>query len=364
MAMTRPRLPSEHVPRSTPLGVAATLAVCIATVLALNAGARHLPDRAGNNLGYRLVDQKWRLVAREVPSPERVVLVVGDSSGNQGVDPVVLAAALRPADAPEGDGPSVLNLCVVADALAVHDAWILGEWIGRHGPPAAVVVVHTFDIWYREADTPQGAALLARVPVPLWRWGLLRPSVSFSRENLSTFLLARWAPLYAEDSTLRAMLADPKTTRARYTSREGIAWQWVDERGFLSVRAVRPQAVARDTRGHQNFLARARFRMSDDNRAGLEALARLGAEGGFPVYIAAAPMHDALWEHASMQRYHAALRDWFDAFEREHPGVRIVLREPVTFPAQQMQNSDHVAAPAAASYSRTLGEAIRAVGGP
>lgn len=355
----RPRLPSESTPRTGARGLAGALGLGLLWLVALNAGAHHLLDRAGNNLGYRLIDQKWAIVHRRpeaVAGQAPIVLVLGDSSGNQGVSPAALAAALG--DDP-ADRPTVLNLCVVADALTVHDAWILERWIERHGPPAGVAVVHTYDMWHRVADSSQSAATLARVPIPMWAWGSLAPTVRLSRENWGVLLSSRWAPLYSQDSSLRELIADPARAWNRYTTRAGIAWQTVDANGFLSVSLARPQAVARDTRAHTNFLRVARFRVSPDNRAGLEALAAIARRHDVPLWIAAAPMYRGLWENPALQAYHKDLRAWFAEFEAAHPGVRIVLPEPVAFEDTVMQNADHVNRDGAAIYSRVLGEAIR-----
>lgn len=375
----RPWLPSESTPASTPGAVFLTLALTILSLLALNIAAGHLLDKAGRNLGYRLMDQKWALARSPGEfSPGSVVLVLGDSSGNQGVDPAALADALSAQD-PGASGqssshaamfaspPRVLNLCTVADALAVHDAWILAEWIKLHGPPAGVVLVHTYDVWWRQPNTNLAtSATLARVPVPLWNWASLRPAIVFSPEHWANLLAARWTPLYAQDASLRELLADPSTAWSRYTTRAGMIWQTVDANGFLSVSQGRPQGVLRDTRAHLGFLRAhleprqwTRFRMSPDNAAGLEELARLAEQHRFPLWIAAAPMYRGLWESRAMRAYHADLRAWFEAFERDHPTVRVVLPQPTPFEAQQMQNADHVIESAAEQYARLVGDAIR-----
>jgi len=372
MGRARAWLPGESMPRATPRGVAAVLALALGCLVALNGVARLALDKAGSNLAYGLTDQKWALL-REPGSfdPRTVVLVLGDSAGNQGVDPVVLGRVLaRGGEAgagvasATGNAPRVLNLCTVADALAVHDAWMLSRWIEQHGPPAEVVLVHTYDMWYRRADAAPAAAMLARVPVPLWEWGGLRPRVRLSWERWALLLSSRWAPMYAQDASLRELLGSPARTWERVTTRAGTIWQSVDKNGFLSASQARPVAVERDTRGHLGFLrAHTReftaFRLSEDNLAGLQEIARLGEEHGFRVWLAAAPMYRGLWESPAMQTYHGQLRARLRRFDRRHPSVGIVLSEPVRFEMHQMQNADHTVETAAAEYARVLGEAIR-----
>lgn len=354
------------MPRATPRGVWFVLALTGLVLAAINVGAGRALDRVGSNLGYSLMDQKWSLLREPGEfDPRTVVLVLGDSSGNQGVDPVVLGEALGAG----GQRPRVLNLCTVGDALTIHDAWMLSEWIELHGPPGEVVVVHTYDIWHREADGRPVAATLAGVPIPLWEWPRLRPALRMSWERWAVLLTSRWTPLYARDTSLRDMLADPAETWRRLTTGAGTMWQTVDENGYLSTSQARPEAVDRDTRGHLWFLrARTdeptRFRLSNDNLAGLREVARLGQDHGFPVWLAAAPLHRGLWESPVMRAYHEDLQARLKQFDRRHPSLRIVLHEPVLFGPDQMQNADHVTETAATEYSRVLGEAIRRPRGP
>jgi hypothetical protein len=349
----------------------------LATLVAVNAAARVLLSRAGSNLAYRLMDEKWRIVGMHpvavqwaaagsdsADSGTRPWLILGDSAGNQGADPETIAAALT--TDPEHPA-TALNLCVVADALAVHDAWILSAWIDRHGPPAGVVIVHTYDMWHREANHPEhtnSAAMLARAPVSP---GRATPPVRFTGPNLATYLAVRHAPLYAENESLASLIAEPGRTIGRLRDRGDIAWQWPRADGFMPTPATRAGAVERDTRGHLNLLRgnRARrplpARLSPDNLAALGAIGALAEQHGFDVYLAAAPMHRGLWEAPRLQAYHATLRAALAEIDAAHERVHIALAEPVRFEANQMQNADHVALPAAIEYSRTLGEAIRAM---
>lgn len=359
--MPRPWLPEESIRRIRARSLGLGLALAMLTLLALNQGAVAVLERAGHNLAFRLMREKWSLLrAGAEPAAAGTWLILGDSAGNQGADPAILAGALA-GDA--GSPPVVLNLCVVADTLVVHDAWMLGEWVRLHGAPAGVVVVHTYDIWARESDhpnSPNTAIMLSRVPIPLSRWPL-DPPVRFTGSNRGAFYATRYAPLYAENQTLAELIAHPGRTIRRLRDGADIAWQWPNPQGFMSLPAPRPQAVERDTRGHINSLRTARFHLSSDNLAGLERLAQLGQQHGFDLYLAAAPMHRGLWENPRLQAYHQDLRASLAAFAAAHPRVHIALAEPVVFDADQMQNADHVAAAAAAEYTRSLADAIRAL---
>ena len=353
MAQDRPWLPSEGASRVRPRGVVVCLLLGLATLLGINAGAGWLLRKAGDNLGYRLMDQKWALANRGLDGA--AIVVVGDSSGNQGLDPAAMSAALP-------GGPRVMNLCTVANGLTVHDAWILRRWIQTSGPPRGVVVVHTFDMWHRQADAADSAAIFARVGVPLWEWLAMRPRLDVSAGTWGRLLSARWAPLYASDQSLRELVARPEDTWARVTTGRGLGWMTVNDQGFMETNRANPRRVESDYRGQMGFLRNRReFRISDDNRRGLEELAALGQEHGFPVWIAVAPVYRRLGEEDRFGWYHAQIRAWLEAFAADHPHVHLVMPEPFLLEAEELQLVDHAIAAAAARYGRAVGEAIAGI---
>ena len=69
------------------------------------------------------------------------MLILGDSSAAQGVDPEFWTNA---------SGESAINLATIGDATVVNDAWMLETYLERFGRPNKVVIVHAYDIWHRE----------------------------------------------------------------------------------------------------------------------------------------------------------------------------------------------------------------------
>src|SRR5438128_2449200 len=134
-AMTR--LPVEIAGPSTARRLIGTIGGVLALVALANTAALFVLSRHPVNHGYKVIGAKWELLREQ----ERPVdwLVLGDSSGNQGVVPAVLSERL---------GGSSLNLCTVGDLLAVNDAWMLETYIGTVGAPRKVLMVHAYDIWH------------------------------------------------------------------------------------------------------------------------------------------------------------------------------------------------------------------------
>src|SRR5207253_10129783 len=158
-------LPREAVPPAGwPQILCVWVLVCI-IVAGINLTLQWSLNRFPINSGHGLVQAKWNLLKR-LPAPIDV-LVLGDSSGNQGVVPQLLGAAL---------GGTTINACTLADALIVNDAWMLDLYIRRLGPPKRVILVHVYDVWERDISYD----VWAQIPLPWGFWSDLDPRLSLT----------------------------------------------------------------------------------------------------------------------------------------------------------------------------------------
>jgi len=107
------RLHPTSVGRIVWCACAALALVCAINVWAARALALHPLNQAS-----RVIRAKWSLLMNQKKPVD--TLVLGDSSGNHGVVPAILAARL---------GGTALNLCTVGDLLAVNDCWMLERYI-------------------------------------------------------------------------------------------------------------------------------------------------------------------------------------------------------------------------------------------
>jgi hypothetical protein len=269
-------------------------------------------------------------------------LVLGDSSCNQGVNPVVLAGALNDQKA--------VNLCTIGDMLALNDAWMLQTYIERFGAPRRVIIVHVYDIWSRDFDWDQ----VGSVPLGLMTLRQLRPEVQLKRWQLRSYIESRYFPLYSRNLSLQAKLrsGDPRIRNSPGPRR-------VDSLGFLADTVAFPDSVEQDLRGHLKFLAKETFELSGDNRRSLARIARLAEEHDFDVYLASAPVYERLAEAAPFRNYLAQVHEALASASGEGSRVHLVFDQPMTFPASQMQNADHLVLDAANRYTRALATRIR-----
>lgn len=334
-------LPEEVIQPVRPRRVLWTWLSVLALVLMVNFVVAPRLLEGGRNLAGWIIGHKWRLLLNlEHPVDD---LILGDSSCNQGVNPVTLAHAL-------GDQRAV-NLCTIGDMLALNDAWMLQTYIRQFGPPKRVIIVHVYDIWSRDFEW----ARVGSIPVGLLQLRELRPEVRLQRWQLRSFLESRYFPLYSSNRSLQARLrvGDP---RARHAPGPRV----VDSLGFLADTTAFPDSVNLDFQGHLKFLSGERFNLSGDNARGLEQIARLAREHGFDVYLASAPVYDRLARAESFQDY---VSDVQSALADAGPRIHLVFDQPMAFPAAEMQNADHLVLQAANRYTEALAARIRDIEG-
>lgn len=335
-------LPEEVIQPVRPRQLLATWLGVLLLVLLANFVVAPRMLEGGRNLAGWIIGHKWRLLlGLSQPVDD---LVLGDSSCNQGVNPVTLARAL--------DDAKAVNLCTIGDMLALNDAWMLQTYIERFGPPKRVVIVHVYDIWSRDFEWSR----VGSIPVGVLSLRKLRPEIRLKRWQLRSYLESRYFPLYSSNLSLQSRLraGDPRLRNATSPRR-------VDSLGFLADTTAFPDSVELDLAGHLKFLAKETFKLSGDNQRSLARIARLADEHGFDVYLASAPVYDRLAEDPGFQRYLAQVQSALASASGEGSRVHLVFDQPMAFPASQMQNADHLVLDAANRYTEALAAKIRQI---
>jgi hypothetical protein len=339
------QLTEEIVGPARPSRVLGTLLGMLIVFAALNFGAREMLDRATTNRGYWLIQAKWSRLERLTRPIDWLIL--GDSSCNQGVRPDVLRDKL---------GGSVLNLCTMADLLALNDAWMLQRAIARGAKPKNVVIVHVYDIWQRPAGARLRETLIPKVPLSWGFWETMRPPLEMSFEQKRAFFLSRYVPLWSENATLSSWARNPAKPFSRSFS--------LDENGYMRSDVISPQSVEASYQRHRRFLRGRRFAFSKANRLALEQILLMAEEHDFHVYIANSPLYAGLADNEEFQVYYRDVQEGLRGVVKRSPRLSYVLEEPPVFEASQMENVDHVNHEAAAVYTERLAEAIRGASPP
>ena len=335
-------LPEEVIQPVRPRQLWATWLSVLAIVLLCNFVVAPRLLVGGRNLAGWIIGHKWRLLmSLNQPVDD---LVLGDSSCNQGVNPVTLARAL-------GDRRAI-NLCTIGDMLALNDAWMLQTYVERFGAPKRVIIVHVYDIWSRDFDWDH----IGSIPVGLLNLRRLQPEVQLKRWQYRSYIESRYFPLYSSNLSLKARLrpGDPGSRNAPGPRR-------VDSLGFLADTVAFPDSVEHDLQGHLRFLEESAFKLSRDNERSLGRIARLAEQHGFEVYLAAAPVYRRLAEAESFREYFARVQQSLAEQAGEGSKVHLVFTQPMAFAAGEMQNADHLVLSAANRYTEELARQIRRI---
>lgn len=335
-------VPEEVVQPVRPRQVWATWLIVLALVMLGNFVVAPRLLVGGRNLAGWIIGHKWRLLmGLKQPVDD---LVLGDSSCNQGVNPVALARAL--------DDRRAVNLCTVGDMLALNDAWMLQTYVERFGAPRRVIIVHVYDIWGRDFNWDR----VGSIPIGLLRLRRLQPEVQLKRWQLRSYIESRYFPLYSSNLSLKTKLraGDPGLRNAPGP-------RVVDSLGFLADTVAFPDSVEHDFQGHLRFLRENEFSLSSDNARSLRRIARLARDHGFDVYLVAAPVYRKLAEAESFQEYFARVQESLAGMAGEGSRIHLVFDQPMPFPAGEMQNADHLVLDAANRYTEELARRIRRI---
>ncbi|MEO1377974.1 MAG: hypothetical protein AAFW70_27595 [Cyanobacteria bacterium J06635_10] len=326
------QLPQEIVkPIKTKEFVFSLLGTLIFVILFNFAAKLYLKENTTNR-AFWLIKEKWELLLRQQKPVDWLIL--GDSSCNQGVVPSIINERLN---------VSSINLCTIGDMLSLDDAWMLEKYIQRFGAPKNVLIVHVYDAWNREVNR----SLLAKVPLNWGYWQQLQPQLDFGLRDTSQLFVEKYIPLYSENQSLSYLLKFPGDAFNRSQSLR------LEDDGFMIWEQPNPDYVEAQKNSNIKFVRKNKFNLSDNNRKALEHIVKLAEKHDFNIYLANSPIYEKLYEHKDFQAYFTQLQDTLDGYAAKSDKVHYI-REPITFPKEEMENADHLVYSAAKVYTNSL----------
>ncbi len=281
------------------------------------------------------MEAKFDLVDTASRSADWVIL--GDSSAAHAVRPDVWMAAV-PAE--------VWNLATVAGLGVTGDVWMLDRYLAHSDAPAAVVLMHTVDMWDRAVDP----GLAGQVPGSVMRLVRTRPWPDWSVGAWGQFGLSRYVPLMAESRSLvSSLFGRPLPNGLRFS---------MDDRGWVRSRTPDAAQLQRDAQAFATTLASPAPPMSADNRQALEALGDRCRSRGIALHVVHAPVWQGVEAgmdvHVrSIERQIAQLVEPLD--------VHFVSRSPGVAAADLESTVDHLRPEAATDFTLRLVRALEAV---
>jgi hypothetical protein len=330
------QLPREILPLSNWHSIAILIPGMLVLIILVNIAAIAYLDKYSINFGYWTIHQKWNLLGR-LDSPVDW-LILGDSSCNQGVMPSVFQTELN---------ESAINLCTTGDMGALGDLWILEEYIQRFGPPKNVLVVHVYDIWYRSFNPVR----LGQIPRPWGFWEQHTFGSEFMVEQdvrFNTFL-EHYVPLYSQNVTIGRII---RRTLAGQLNPFIPMWN-MNQDGFVPAEEPKPEIVLAGETQQIDFVSQNSFYVSYLNDQAMRDLAEAADTFHFNLYLANAPVFADLYANAIYQAYYQSIRTYLQEVADQSTYVHYISSVR-TFPAEQMQNPDHLIVSGAEEYTKWL----------
>lgn len=337
--MTPPR---ETVHRVSRRAVLLSVVAVVGVVALVNAAAALWLARTPRDLGAQVVQAKWSNVdVAAAQGDEPVdVLLVGDSSCNQGVLPALLT---------EGTPLRALNLCTIGFGTVADDAWLLADYIARVGAPKTVVVIHSWDVWPR--DTSALRATLWTIPGGPPRWDSYAPELPLGAWERFVARWGAWMPLYTRAATLRQALRAPGAASVGSFTPDG----FMEPPGVAGAVADRVAEQLRRTQA-------APWSVSAWNEEAALALIALAEAHDVRVVFASGPVHEDLLNAPSFTGWMDEYTAWARALADEHPHVAAAAPFYEAIPREEMESADHTNRAGAEHFTRTLGERLREAG--
>lgn len=228
----------------------------------------------------------------------------------------------------------------------LNDAWMLRDYLSRFPAPRGVLVVHVYDVWRRSPNV----SVLSQAPLTWPQWVRLNPRPPLDAASLVERFAARSLPIYAENHSLLALLKSP-TLRAPALPAPG-------PDGFMEVRDGNPARVLDQAKGHLEFVRASRFAPAKENLDGLREMIRLAEEGKFDLWFVPSPVYEGLYREPDFKAYYGRVNAMLEEEARLHPRFHVLLSEPPLFPADGLENADHVVGAASEKYSRLVADAL------
>ncbi len=336
-------LPEERVKPASARSLASVLVIAGVLVLAANFAASAALKALPVNRGYALANGKWKLMDRALESRTKLdVLIVGDSSSNQGLNPKVIR---------EVTGKTAMNLGVVAEARTIEPVWTADRFLEQStkykGAPRTILWMHVYDIWSRDDKGDRRLrGITASLPSTAWPYIERGPKVRFTARDL---WLMQQVPLYFQNLSLSNLARRP------FASIEEARRFKYDETGFTAETTPDLSLVQRDTRNHMKLV-----REDPDTtfttiaRKSIDAMAQLAAKYKAEVWIVQSPINRTLWQDPVFRQRWQSVTDTLRAAAARYPHMHVTFDEPVLFDDVRMQNCDHVLADAATEFTRAV----------
>lgn len=296
------------------------------------------------NPGVSRVWQKWQMLER-LDAPVDWV-VIGDSACGAGIRPDTIQATL---------GGTAINLCTVANASVVNQAWQIARYVERFGPPrGGIIVLNAFHTWGRTADDLVG--MLNQIPLPWGFWRKYAPRLSAAQEV--RHYLSPLTALYHQNVSVRYLI-NHALSQSKYPSPlQGLSGI-VQMKGQVPETIPNPDKVSKQTQDAVRAFSDHTFEFSAQGLEALRAIQLLSVSTGTRIYIGNTSIARALISDRHFSRYFESMNEAVSGVIAGSPNIKLILRAPPAFGNHEMDNIDHVVGDDAVTrFSNAVAQAV------
>lgn len=306
------------------------LAFVVAIILVLNALFFFLLIHFNPNLGYLIVDYKWKLLEEQKETVD--LLVLGDSSGNQGfsVD-----------EYKDQTGKDALNLCTIGPMLTLDDSWMLQKYIDKVGVPKEVLVIHAHDVWPRNFNK----VLQSRIPLREIQSEKYKPVIPDTYQESFIYLLYKYLPMYSQRQSISQLIMHPQSYGHDLEFQTGGYMLW-DEVDSLNTRSNFNEQI--------NLVRSGSFQISKSNLEGIESMISLAEKYKFKLFLANSPEYELLWEDRDFQAYYKEMADKLNSICISSKYAKFISDQPELYGIDQLAGTDHIITESGPDYTRRL----------
>ena len=293
-----------------------------------------------HNTGIGSNVRKWDSLLNLSHPVETIVL--GDSSGDQGVLPDIIEEKL---------GGSVINLATRGNFAPLYNGWMVNTYVKKFGAPRDVILVCTALTYAMNASLD----CVNQIPLPWGFWENMEPKPSwiYDRNVMLLIFVDRYFPLYSQKLEISGILQTPGMPRIYQVLLDRIAM------GKIEGVYVNPDPVglAADSQSMLKAIREKPFELSSDNERSLYTIINLAKQYNFKVYLVNSPIYEQVYNDPSYKIY-------FDKFSNDitkyidNKTTFLLFKRPMTFTNLQMQNPNHLIYSAAQIYTSTIASEI------
>ena len=332
------KLPKEIVKRISRKKVIAIIVFPIVIAFLVNTYFISYFENYSRNTFYFVVKRKLSILKQIDTKVDWLIL--GDSSGNQGVDPSMITDSL---------GGTSYNLATYADMTLLDDCWMISDLIKRGLTPKNVIIVRVYDGWSRELNF----ALYGQYPFS-WIFGkAVEPNIKIPKDRRKNLIYSHFLPVQHQADRIKELMKSPELFKDELA--------YLDENGYYPFTwGMNERSVRADFKYHQWYTWNRIPKISNHNLIAIDYLIETAEKYNINVYLVNSPLHDELWKESGFVKYYNTLADSLSNIFDQSTNIHYLNNPPLLFEMKYLESTDHVTDEGAAIFTEYLISTISA----